>query len=188
MRWTDAATTRKSAARMPAKLALAPQPPPEPRPIALGAAHVRVRQVTQAASRAPPLKLKEACGASVPSSRIARKINEPRAEALSQMASLTLRPHPPTTTAPYQRDLPGSFFLAPPARPRAAEFASPPFAYGPTTPSQTEADERAQPPSPNGAAIPLRENGTRPGLRRGGALDHGVRVLRITRAIRCRDP
>jgi hypothetical protein len=35
MRWADAAATRKSAARLLAKLGLAPQPPPEPRPVAL---------------------------------------------------------------------------------------------------------------------------------------------------------
>ena len=36
MRWAEAATTRKSAARLLAKLGLAPQPPPEPPPPPLG--------------------------------------------------------------------------------------------------------------------------------------------------------
>ena len=36
MRWADAAATRKSAARLLAKLGLAPQPPPEPTPPLLG--------------------------------------------------------------------------------------------------------------------------------------------------------
>jgi hypothetical protein len=36
MRWTEAATTRKSAARLLAKLGLTPQPPPEPTPPPLG--------------------------------------------------------------------------------------------------------------------------------------------------------
>jgi len=36
MRWAEAATTHKSAARLLAKLGLAPQPPPEPRPMAPG--------------------------------------------------------------------------------------------------------------------------------------------------------
>src|SRR5206468_3947106 len=36
MRWAEAATTRKSAARLLAKLGLAPQPPPEPRRAPLG--------------------------------------------------------------------------------------------------------------------------------------------------------
>ena len=36
MRWAEAATTHKSAARLLAKLGLAPQPPPEPRPMVPG--------------------------------------------------------------------------------------------------------------------------------------------------------
>ena len=36
MRWAEAATTRRSAARLLAKLGLAPQPPPEPRPMVPG--------------------------------------------------------------------------------------------------------------------------------------------------------